>query len=109
MSNPRPSSIDWQKIERDPDFKSLVRRKVKLVVPATVFFVVYYFALPIAVGWFPDLMERKVWGAMNLAYLFALSQFFMAWVLAGIYVAAAAGWDRRERDLLAKFGHGSEH
>ena len=105
---PRPSSIDWKKIERDPDFQSLVRRKVQLVVPATLFFTVYYFALPIAVGWFPELMERKVWGAMNLAYLFALSQFFMAWVLAGIYVAAAAGWDRKERALLAKFGHTPE-
>jgi len=109
MSDPRPSSIDWKKIERDPDFQSLVRRKVQLVVPATLFFTVYYFALPIAVGWFPELMERKVWGAMNLAYLFALSQFFMAWVLAGIYVAAAAGWDRKERALLAKFGHTPEH
>jgi uncharacterized membrane protein (DUF485 family) len=108
MSNPQPS-IDWDKIERDPDFKSLVRRKVRLVVPATIFFIVYYFALPIAVGWFPEFMERKVWGAMNLAYFFALSQFLMAWVLAGIYVFAAAGWDRRERSLLAKFGHTSEH
>jgi uncharacterized membrane protein (DUF485 family) len=110
MSDPRPSSSpDWRAIERDPDFKNLVRRKVKLVIPATIFFVVYYFALPTAVGWFPEVMERKVWGDVNLAYLFALSQFLMAWVLAGIYVAAAAGWDRRERALLAKFGHTSEH
>ena len=110
MSDPRPpSSPDWQKIERDPDFQNLVRRKVKLVIPATIFFVIYYFALPTAVGWFPETMERKVWGDVNLAYLFALSQFLMAWVLAGIYVAAAAGWDRRERALLAKFGYTSEH
>jgi uncharacterized membrane protein (DUF485 family) len=46
---------------------------------------------------------------VNIAYLFALSQFFMAWVLAFIYVVAAAGWDRSERALLAKFGFTSEH
>lgn len=114
MSDPQSSSapdsqVDWHRIERDPDFASLVGRKVKLIIPATVFFVVYYFALPVAVGWFPQAMEKKVWGDMNLAYLFALSQFVMAWVLAGIYVAAATGWDRRERALLAKFGYTSEH
>jgi uncharacterized membrane protein (DUF485 family) len=114
MSDPQSSStpnstIDWQRIQRDTDFTSLVRRKVRLIVPATLFFVIYYFALPVSVGWFPQVMEKKVWGDMNLAYLFALSQFVMAWVLAGIYVAAATGWDRSERALLAKFGYTSEH
>lgn len=103
--NPTP---DWGAIERDPDFRSLVARKLRLVIPATAFFICYYFALPIGVGWFPQLMEKKVWGDMNLAYLFALSQFLMAWVLAGIYVAAASGWDRSEHALLEKFGYGSK-
>lgn len=114
MSDPLPSSsqspaIDWQRIQQDPDFAALVKRKVKLIVPATVFFVVYYFALPVSVGWFPEFMQKKVWGDMNLAYFFALSQFVMAWVLAGIYVAAATGWDRSEKALLTKFGYTSEH
>ena len=34
---------------------------------------------------------------------FALSQFFMAWILAFLYVAAAAGWDRQAAAVLAKF------
>ena len=56
MDHPEPStpSPDWNAIARDPDFKALVSRKIKLVVPATVFFIVYYFALPIGVGWFPE-------------------------------------------------------
>lgn len=94
----------WARIAADPDFTALVRGKLRLIVPATVFFIIYYFLLPIGVGWFPQFMARKVWGDVNLAYLFALSQFFMAWVLAGIYVAAAAGWDKREHALLAKHG-----
>ena len=106
-SPPDHSQPDWEAIARDVDFKALVSRKLKLVVPATIFFVVYYFALPVGVGWFPDFMKQKVWGNLNIAYLFALSQFFMAWVLAFIYVFAAAGWDRREHALLAKFGFNS--
>ena len=60
------------------------------------------------VGWFPDVMERKVIGEVNLAYLFALSQFFMAWILAFVYVGAAAGWDRQAAALISRFRRRSE-
>lgn len=96
--------VPWQRIADDPGFKALVSGKLRLIIPATIFFILYYFLLPIGVGWFPGFMEKKVWGEMNLAYAYALSQFFMAWILAGIYVAAAAGWDKSEHALLRKFG-----
>lgn len=91
-------------ISKDPEFVSLVRNKAGLIVPATLFFIVYYFALPVGAGWFPELMQKEVWGKVNVAYLFALSQFFMTWGLAFLYVWAAAGWDRQEHRLLKKFG-----
>jgi len=97
------AAANWDAIAADPDFISLIKAKAAFIVPATVFFIVYYFALPIGVGWFPRLMETRVLGDMNLAYLFALSQFFMAWILAFLYVAVAAGWDRRASALLEKF------
>ena len=92
------------KISRDPDFIHLVRRKAALIVPATLLFIVCYFALPVGAGWFPELMQKEVWGRVNVAYLFALSQFFMTWGLAFLYVWAAASWDRQEHRLLKKFG-----
>lgn len=96
-------NADWDAIAADADYKKLLASKARLIVPATIFFVVYYFTLPVLVGWFPEMMSRKAIGPMNWAYLFALSQFFMAWILAFIYVAAAAGWDRQAAVLLAKF------
>ncbi len=96
------------RISRDPDFVRLVRNKAALIVPATLFFIVYYFALPVGAGWFPELMKKEVWGKVNVAYLFALSQFFMTWGLAFLYVWAAAGWDRQEHQLLKKFGADSK-
>ena len=94
---------NWDAIASDPDFQSLLSSKARFIVPSTIFFVLYYFALPILVGWFPKLMSREVMLGMNWAYLFALSQFFMAWILAFMYVVAAMGWDRRASDLLRKF------
>ena len=46
-------------------------------------------------------MDRKVFGVVNLAYLFALSQFFMAWILAWLYMRAADTSTRGPR-ILAK-------
>jgi uncharacterized membrane protein (DUF485 family) len=70
-------------------------------VPSFIFFVVYYFALPVLVGYAPAFMSTKV-GPVNLAYLFALSQFFVAWIIAGLYVKAANNFDRLAKDILEK-------
>ena len=59
--------------------------KKNVVVPATIVFVVYYFSLPLLVGYAPALMATKVFGVVNVAYLFALSQFLMAWLIAWAY------------------------
>ncbi|NUN94211.1 MAG: DUF485 domain-containing protein [Verrucomicrobiae bacterium] len=94
--------VDWERAAADGEFKRLVRAKLRFILPATAFFVVYYFALPILVGWAPGWMEIKVFGALNVAYLFALSQFFMAWGIAALYLRAAARFDRLEEEVLAR-------
>ena len=91
---------DWARLAATAEFKALLKAKAKFIVPATVFFIVYYFSLPLLVGYAPQLMARKVFGVVNVAYLFALSQFFMAWLLAWAYVRAAARFDRMARAVI---------
>jgi uncharacterized membrane protein (DUF485 family) len=93
---------DWDRVAATAEFRQLLASKRKFIVPATVFFVVYYFALPVLVGYAPGLMDRKIIGVINLAYLFALSQFFMAWTIAALYVRAAAKWDAMAARILAR-------
>jgi uncharacterized membrane protein (DUF485 family) len=98
----KPSRMpDWEGLAKTPEFIHLLKRKRRFVIPATVFFVVYYFSLPVLVGYFPQFMSRRVWGPVNLAYLFALSQFVMAWVLAGLYVRWANHIDRLAHEVKA--------
>lgn len=97
---------DWAAIERTPEFRALVRAKRAFIIPATLFFVVYYFALPALVGYWPDLMSTRVAGRINLAYLFALSQFFMAWGLMAAYIRRARVFDRMVDDLLRRVQEG---
>jgi uncharacterized membrane protein (DUF485 family) len=94
--------VDWQRLAATAEFKALLKAKTRFVVPATIFFIVYYFSLPLLVGYAPQLMSRKVFGVVNVAYLFALSQFLMAWMVAWLYVRAAARFDRMARDVVEK-------
>mgnify|MGYP000930816915 FL=1 len=94
------SPVNWDQIEAKPAFRSLLARKAKFITSATIFFLAYYLTLPVLVGWFPDLMKRPVWGKVNVAYVFALSQFVMAWAVAFVYVRKASAWDKEAADVI---------
>jgi uncharacterized membrane protein (DUF485 family) len=96
----KASQSTWDKIADSKEFKDLMATKKTFIVPAFIFFVVYYFALPVLVGYAPQFMSTKVVGHVNLAYLFALSQFFVAWIIAALYVRAANNFDRLAKDIL---------
>src|ERR1044071_6163333 len=99
--------INWEAIAISPPFKELLRAKRRFIIPAMLIFVVYYFALPVLVGYARPLTEKRVLGPVNLAYLFALSQFFMAWIIAALYVKAAARFDKMAKDVTGERSNGS--
>jgi uncharacterized membrane protein (DUF485 family) len=90
----------WDRVAESRQFKHLMATKRIFIVPAFVFFLAYYFLLPVLVGYAPGLMSIKVWGNVNLAYLFALSQFFMAWILASLCVRAGDRFDAISKDII---------
>jgi uncharacterized membrane protein (DUF485 family) len=94
--------VEWRRVTEMPEFKAMLKAKLKFIVPATMFFVVYYFALPALVGYAPGLMSRRVLGVVNIAYIFALSQFFMAWIIAALYLRAASRFDKMEQRIIEK-------
>jgi uncharacterized membrane protein (DUF485 family) len=79
----------WEGLEQTDEFKQLVRARLRFVLPATIFFLVYYFLLPLGNGLAPNFMKTDVIGHVNIAYLFALSQFIVAWILAFFYIRQA--------------------
>lgn len=97
----RDPVVDWDAIAATPEFKALLKAKAKFIVPMTVFFCVFYFALPIAVGFFPEAMMKEV-GPVNMAYAFALSQFVVAWLVAWAYTRAASKWDKAADGIIER-------
>jgi uncharacterized membrane protein (DUF485 family) len=102
-----PDVIDWERFAASERFRNLLKAKRRFIVPATIFFVVYYFALPVLIGYARPLMEKQVFGPVNVAYLFALSQFFVAWIIAALYVRAAARFDKMAAGVVSQFDDGS--
>ena len=95
-----PDVVDWEQLAASERFRALLKAKRRFIVPATIFFIVYYFALPVLIGYAPEFMARTVFGPVNLAYLFALSQFFVAWIIAALYVRAAARFDKMAAGVI---------
>jgi uncharacterized membrane protein (DUF485 family) len=86
---PEPQ-IDWVAAERSPEFRELVRKKRSFVIPATVFFLSWYFGFIILTGYAPDFMGREfIADGLTVGYVLALSQFVMAWTLAAMYLRRA--------------------
>src|SRR5438067_8674082 len=94
--------VDWSRVTQMTEFRAMVRAKLRFLIPAVIFFVIYYFALPVLVGYAPVLMSKRVIGVVNVAYLFALSQFFMAWIIAALYLRSAARFDKLEHKVIEK-------
>ena len=92
----------WDRVADSHEFRDLMATKKIFIIPAFIFFLIYYFLLPLLVGYAPEFMSIKVWGNVNLAYLFALSQFFMAWTIAGLYVRAGDDFDEISKDIIDK-------
>ena len=86
------SNNEWVRIERTSAFKELVKRKRAFIIPATIFFMVFYFGLPFLAA-FTTVLNVKVLGPLTLAYIYAFAQFAMTWILMHLYVSRANKWD----------------
>jgi uncharacterized membrane protein (DUF485 family) len=103
-----PDVVDWERLAASERFRDLLKAKRRFIVPATIFFIVYYFALPVLIGYARPFMEKTLFGPVNLAYLFALSQFFVAWIIAALYVRAAARFDKMAAGVVSQFDGGAK-
>jgi len=86
------SNNEWVRVERTSAFKELVKRKRAFIIPATIFFMLFYFGLPFLAA-FTTVLNVKVIGPLTLAYIYAFAQFAMTWIIMHLYVSRANKWD----------------
>ena len=98
---------EWVRVEQTPAFKELIKSKRAFIIPATIFFMVFYFGLPFLAA-FTTVLNVKVLGPLSLAYVYAFAQFAMTWILMHVYVSRANKWDqmvdRARREAAEEIG-----
>lgn len=89
--------MNWAAIDADPRFQALHKKKTTFLWSLMIISVIYYFLLPFGAAYYQDLFRIKVWGPVNVGIVFALSEFVVAWTIAGVYAIRA----NREFDAMA--------
>lgn len=90
--------IDWVAAERSSEFQELVKKRRSFVLPATLFFLAWYFGFVILAGYAPRFMGESVYEGLTVGYLLALTQFVMVWAFGFWYLRKAD----RDFDPLAR-------
>ena len=88
--------INYAEIAQSADFKKLVSAKKRFIIPSIIFFMIFYFSLPISTSFF-TFLNNSAWGDITWAWVFAFAQFIMTWTLCICYAIKA-----KQFDALAK-------
>jgi uncharacterized membrane protein (DUF485 family) len=88
VTDARPT--EWERIERLPEFRELVARRRRFVMPATAFFLVWYFGFIILAGYAEDFMGASIYEGFTVGYGLALTQFVVVGVLGIWYLRYSA-------------------
>jgi uncharacterized membrane protein (DUF485 family) len=88
----RNSENDYSAIVQSSSFQTLLSEKKKFIIPITIFFFCFYFALPILTS-YTTILNHKFIGDITWAWAFAFMQFIMTWGLCMLYTKKAAKFD----------------
>ena len=96
---------EWVRVERTSAFQQLMREKKAFIIPATIFFLIFYFLL-VALTAFTNILSAKAFGPITWAYVYAFAQFPMTWILSHIYLNRANKWDKLVDDARHEAAQG---
>lgn len=90
---------DFVQIANSSKFKQLMSQKKKFLIPLTVFFLLFYFMLPILTS-YTTILNKPAIGSITWTWVYAFAQFIMTWVLSMIYVRKAIKFDKLAADIV---------
>src|SRR5579862_4071981 len=94
---------NWSTIAHSAPFRSLLTAKIRFIAPMTLFFLAFYFTLPLMTS-YSHTLNTPVIGAITGAWLFAFAQFVMTWTLCALYTRRAAQFDALAAQILHDTG-----
>jgi uncharacterized membrane protein (DUF485 family) len=97
------SESDYTTIVQSSSFQTLLSEKKKFIIPVTIFFFCFYFALPVLTS-YTTVLNHKFIGSITWAWVFAFLQFVMTWVLCMLYSKKATRFDELAKKVIQEGG-----
>jgi uncharacterized membrane protein (DUF485 family) len=97
------SALNYSKIVQTSSFKELMRVKKNFILPMSIFFMVFYFTLPVLTAYFTVLNKPAI-GSISWAWFFAFAQFVMTISLCMIYTKKAVQFDQMVEKITHEAG-----
>ena len=82
-------SVDWLAIERSPEFQELVQTRRRFLAPLTIVFLVGSIGYLLMMAFVPDVMSWQIVDGLPFAWVAAVSQVLLTWVLCWAYLRKA--------------------
>ncbi|MGG3468257.1 DUF485 domain-containing protein [Neobacillus pocheonensis] len=98
------SENDYSSIAQSASFQALLSEKKKFIIPITIFFFCFYFALPILTS-YSTVLNHKFIGSISWAWVFAFLQFIMTWGLCMLYSKKASKFDELANKVVEERGN----
>lgn len=94
-------SIDFERIANSQGFHQLMKAKKRFLIPITIFFLAFYFMLPILTS-YTTILNKPAIGSITWTWVYAFAQFIMTWALCILYVKKAGRFDHMAEQLIEK-------
>lgn len=95
------SGRTYIELTRTKEFTDLIKKKKAFLLPATIFFLTFYFLLPILAA-YTDVLKGDAFFGLTWAWVYALLQFAVVWIGGLVYMKTAAQYDVTVKEILTK-------
>ncbi|MBM7649153.1 uncharacterized membrane protein (DUF485 family) [Bacillus ectoiniformans] len=88
----KPAEVPYQQLVQTKEFQTVVKQKRAFILPVTIFFLSFYFLLPILAA-YTDLLKGEAFFGLTWAWVYALMQFVVVWVGGIVYIKKSEKYD----------------
>jgi uncharacterized membrane protein (DUF485 family) len=92
-------NVDFEKVAASQEFQQLLKAKKRFLIPLTIFFLVFYFMLPVLTS-YTTILNTPAIGSITWTWVYAFAQFIMTWVLCILYVKKAGTFDHMAKQII---------
>lgn len=98
----KQAEVPYQELVQTEEFQTVVKQKRAFILPVTIFFLTFYFLLPILAA-YTNILKRQAIFGITWAWVYALMQFVVVWVGGIVYVKKSEKYDNLAKIVLQKY------